>query len=244
MGTSTSLGQQALSAALLCTALAVGMTACGGGSTTAMSNPLSGLSAAQIAGKAIANLKTASTVHVAGPVKDSGQTYVLNMSLVHGKGCQGTLAPQGKGSVLLVVIGKLTWIKPDSLFLKSYGGGEPAALSILSGKYLKTTTNSAFGSGFNAFCDPSELAGGIGEHMGRLVKGTTTTISGHPALRVRDPSGPDSMYVSISAQPRILRLDGGRGANGGHVDFTAYDSPVQLAAPPVSETLDGAKYGF
>jgi hypothetical protein len=243
VGTSTSLGQRALSAALLCTALTLGMTACGNGSTTAKSSPLSGLSAAQIAGKAIANLKTASTVHVAGPTKDAGQTGVLNMSLVHGKGCQGTLALQGKGSVLLVVIGKLTWIKADSLFLKSYGV-EPAALSILSGKYIKTTTNSASGSGLSTFCDPSELASGIGDHIGRLVKGTTTTISGHPALQVRDPTGSDSMYVSISAQPRILRLGGGSIANGGHLDFTAYDSPVQLTAPPASQTLDGAKYGF
>ena len=203
MGTSTSLGQRALSAALLCTALALGMAACGGGSTTAKSNPLSGLSAAQIAGKAIADLKTASTVHVAGPIKDSGQTDALNMSLVHGKGCHGTLARQGKGSVLLVVIGSLTWIKPDNLFWKSYGGSELAVLSILSGKYIKTTTNSAGRQRSQHVLRPKQLAGSIGEHMGRLVKGTTTTISGQPALQVRDPNGPDSIYVSISAQPRI-----------------------------------------
>lgn len=258
MGTSAHSGKLAFPAALLCAALAMGMTACGGGATTAQakgtsarptSNPLSGLSADDIASKAFTDLRTASTVHVAGAIKDSGQEIVLmNMTLVHGQGCQGTFALQGKGSLRLVMIGKLAWLKADSLFLKNYGGGaDPAVLSFVSSKYIKTTASSTLGHAFSGLCDPGQLAsriaGNLGVKASGVVKGTTTTISGQPALQLTQTAYSDRLDVSISTLPRILRIEG-VGANSGHVDFTAYDSPVHLAAPPASETLDGPKYGF
>jgi hypothetical protein len=227
---------------LLCTALAAGATACG--STAASSgSPLSGLSANQIASKALTNLKTASTVHVAGPVSSSGQKFVLDMTLAHDRGCTGTMTLPGKGSFLLLEIGKQLWIKPDDKFWKSYGGSSNSAvLSILSGKYLKTTSGGSFAS-LGALCDPRQLAGAFRGRPSGLTKGATTTISGQKALKLKDTAESSSMYVSVTARPRILRLVGG-GSNAGELTFTSYDSPVQLTAPPAKKTLDGSKYGF
>jgi hypothetical protein len=233
-------GQRALSAALLCTALAAGATACGS-SASSPGDALSGLSADQIASKALANLKTASTVHVAGPVSSSGQKFVLNMTLAHGRGCTGTMALQSKGSFRLLEIGKQLWIKPDDKFWKSFGGSSnPAVLSLLSGKYLKTTSGGSFAS-IGALCDPRQLAGAFRGSPSGLTKGATTTISGQQALKLEDQTHSASMYVSVTARPRILRIAGG---GAGQLSFTAYDSPVQLTAPPAKETLDGSKYGF
>jgi hypothetical protein len=30
----------------------------------------------------------------------------------------------------------------------------------------------------------------------------------------------------------------------GHLDFSAYDAPLTLTAPPASETINGSQYGF
>ena len=72
---------------------------------TPSGNPLAGLTADQIATKAEADLKAASSVHIAGPVTDSGQTYVLDLT-IGPKGCTGTMASPGKGSFRLLKIGK------------------------------------------------------------------------------------------------------------------------------------------
>jgi hypothetical protein len=71
----------------------------------------------------------------------------------------------------------------------------------------------------------------------------TAAISGQPALQLTDGAKPGSVYVSVSGRPQLLRVVS-TGSNGGQLDFTGYGTPVTLTAPPASQTLDGAKYGF
>lgn len=209
------------------------------GSSSA-ADPLSGLSADQIATKAIANLKAASTVHVAGDVSSSGQTYDLDLTLVRAQGCEGTMAQAGTGSFKIITIGKLVWIKPDKQFWEKAGGSDPAVLKVLSGKYLKVNATSQLGS-LSGFCGTSQLAGTFGSHQTGLVKGKKTVISGQPALEIKDNSASASIFVSDTAKPLILEISGG---SQGHVDFTGYNNVTTLTAPPASETLSGAKYGL
>jgi hypothetical protein len=74
-----------------------------------------------------------------------------------------------------------------------------------------------------------------------MLKGRTTIISGQPALQVKDTADSDSVYVTISARPELLRIDAGR---EGHLDFSRYNAPVTLTLPSAAETIDGSKYGF
>jgi hypothetical protein len=223
----------ALAAAGICAA------ACGTGSS-APSTPLAGLSADQIAAKAIANLKTAATVRVTGEVSGSGQTYDLDLTLVRAQGCTGTMALKGTGSVRLVAIGKEVWIKPDRQFWKKAGGSNAAVLKLLSGKYMKVKATSQLGS-LSGFCGPSQLAGSFGHTPAGLTKGKTATISGQTTLQIKDPGDSSSLFVSETAKPEIIQIAGG---SQGTLNFSDYNSPVKLTAPPRSETLNGAKYGF
>jgi hypothetical protein len=229
--------------------LAAGCGTAGSASSTAgtpasaapSGNPLAGLTADQIAAKAQTDLKTASSVHIAGPVTDSGQTYVLDLT-ISPKGCTGTMASPGKGSFLLLQIGKKLWFKGDQQFWKTNGGTSDAGLvTFLEGKYIEV---SATGSGLGAFatlCDPRQLASSFGGPASGLVKGTTTVISGQTVLQLKDNSDSSKAYVTISAHPEFVRIDDGR---DGHLDFTAYNAPLTLAPPPASATIDGSKYGF
>jgi hypothetical protein len=232
--------RRVLCAAVVCAAVAIGAGGYGTASASTAGDPLSGLSADQIASKAVANLKTASTVRLTGNVSSSGQTYDLNLALVSAKGCTGTIAQVGTGTFKYVVIGNEIWIQPDRQFLDKTAGIDAAALKVLSGKYLNVKATSQFG-GLRALCSPSQLAASFDNGAADLEKGKTVTISGQPALQINQKGTPASIFVSETTQPELLRISGG---SNGTLDFSDYNGSVTLTAPPASETLSGAKYGF
>jgi hypothetical protein len=241
MGMHVSQGRRMLSAAIALAAAGVGATACGTTGSSAPSSPLSGLSADQIAARAIANLKTATTVRVTGDVSGSGQTYDLDVTLVRGQGCAGTMALKGTGTVKLIAIGKEVWMKPDRQFWDKVGGSNAAAvLQVLAGKYMKVKATSQLGS-LSGFCGPSQLAGSFGHTPAGLTKGKRATISGQATLQIKDTGDSASLFVSETAKPQIVEIAGG---SQGTLTFSDYNSPVKLTAPPRRETLNGAKYGF
>ena len=239
MGMRFCIGRRLLAAAIMCATVGAGLAGFATASASTSGSPLSGLSADQIATKAVANLKSASSVHVTGAVTSSGETVGLDLTLVRAQGCTGTMAVTGTGSFQLTAIGSQVWIKPDQQFWKNEGA-TAAVLNVVSGKYLKVTATSRFGS-LREFCQPSQLAGSFGSPKAGLVKGTTTTISGQQALQIKQNGSAASLFVSDTAKPQMLRLSGG---SQGTIDFSDYNSPVTLTAPSAADTLDGAKYGF
>jgi hypothetical protein len=241
MGTHVCRGRRMLTAAVALAAAGIGTAACGTTGSSTPSTPLAGLSADQIATKAIANLKAASTVQVTGNVTSSGQTYGLDLTLVRAQGCSGTMSLQGTGSFKLVSIGKEVWIKPDRQFWTKAGGSDAAVLKLVEGKYLKVKETSQLGS-LSALCAPSQLAGSFGSHVPvGLAEGKTVTVAGQTTLQIKDTGDSGILYVSETAKPLIVELAGG---SQGTLTFSDYNSTVTLTAPPKRETLSGAKYGF
>jgi hypothetical protein len=175
-------------------------------------------------------------------VQSSGQKIGLNLSL-GSQGCTGTMGIGGQGSFVLLKIGKSLWIKPDDKFWKHAAGSDGSALvDLVSGKYIKPSAKGSSLASIGALCDPAQFAKSFGSNMTGMVKGTTATIAGQPALQIKDSGDAASAYVTVDAKPEFLRLDGG-GSNG-KLDFSDYNAPLHLTPPPASETLDGAKYGF
>lgn len=208
----------------------------------AQGGALNGLSADQIASRATADLKVVSSVHVKGSVQSSGQTIALNLTLGT-QGCTGTMGISGEGSFVLLKIGKTLWIKPDDKFWKHAAGSAGSAVTdLMSGKYIKTSAKGSSLASIGALCNPAQFAKSFGSNMTGMAKGSTTTIAGQPALQIKDSGDAASAFVTVDAKPQFLRLDGG-GSNG-RLDFTDYNAPLHLTAPPAAETLDGAKYGF
>ncbi len=233
-------GRRGVAAALAGAAILGSVAAC---SSSAQGGALDGLSADQIASRATADLKVVSSVHVKGSVQSSGQTIALNLTLGT-QGCSGTMGIEGEGSFVLLKIGKTLWIKPDDKFWKhaAAGSGGSAVTDLFSGKYIKPSAKGSSLASIGALCNPAQFAKSFGSNMTGMVKGTSTTIAGQPALQIKDSGDAASAFVTVDAKPQFLRLDGG-GSNG-RLDFTDYNAPLHLTAPPAAETLDGAKYGF
>ena len=197
--------------------------------TAPASNPLGKLTANQIATKAFADFKSASSFHYSGSAKEQGQTFSFAL-WVTGKGCTGSMSVSSKGGFVIVLIGTTVWIQPDDKFWET--SGVPAdQLSLVHGMWLETTGtgNNSLYPVFRVFCSQKLIVSG---KLPRLIKGKTIKISGHPALQLRTKSGLESIYVSISAKPEILRI-----SYYGALNFSAYNARVTLTPPPASDVI-------
>lgn len=252
------MSRSAVSAVFLAIAVAMTAAACGSsassspvagsayatGTATSASpaaDPLAGMSSNQIVTTALNNLKSATGVHMAGTVRSSGQAISLDLALVRSKGCSGSMSLAGKGSLKLVYLDKNLWMKPDDQFYKSVGAS--AAVPLLSGKWVKPGQNSGM-SDFSTFCTVSGVAGSFAKstHKG-LTKAAGPPINGQPTVMIKDTADSAAMYVSDVATPEILRI-AKSGSDGGHIDFSGYGTPVMISAPPASQTINGAQFGF
>ena len=92
--------------------------------------------------------------------------------------------------------------------------------------------SNSLSAGFAPFCNAGKLVSSLAPQLTGLVKGKTIKISGHPALQLRNGSGRESIYVSISSKPEILRI-----SDQGTVNFSAYGARVTLTPPPTSDVI-------
>ncbi|MEY9965342.1 hypothetical protein ABIA33_003384 [Streptacidiphilus sp. MAP12-16] len=252
--------QRAASTALLCATLAAGATACGSGGTNPASQaspaaasapaapsssagPLDGLSAGEVATKAIANLKAAKSVRMVGNGKSSGTSMSMDVSIAPGRGCTGKISMGSSGSFEIVVIGTKVWMKPDTVFWKSVGGSDPATLKALTGKYYSTSAKSSGLGSLAGLCDLTKnMTDSIGNVSG-ATKGPIATVNGQKVIPIDGTGAGGTMDISDSATPLILRVVT-TGADNGQLDFTDYNKTLTLTAPPAGETRDGAAYGM
>jgi hypothetical protein len=195
-------------------------------------NPLVRLTADQIAKKAATDLKAAASFHYHGSGKASGQAVSISMSVTH-KGCTGWIGDGRNGGFAILAIGKTVWIQPNDKFWE-YAGVPASQLSAVHGKWLETTGtgSNSLSAAFAPFCKANKLVFMLAPQLTGLVKGKTIKISGHPALQLRNGSGRESIYVSISSKPEILRV-----SDNGTINFSAYGARVKLTPPPASDVI-------
>ena len=195
-------------------------------------NPLARLTADQIAKKAVTDLEATASFHYHGSGKSSGQSFSISMSVTH-QGCAGSLSYSGIGGFAALVIGKKLWIQPNDKFWE-YAGIPASELPLVHGMWLEPTgtgSNSLFAA-FAPLCNAHKLASTLAPQLTGLVKGKTIKISGHRALQLRNSSGSESIYVSISSKPEILRI-----SDDGTINFSAYGARVTLTPPPASDVI-------
>src|ERR1700722_1914314 len=215
-----------IAAGATCGPLALAATAAPAG------NPFARLTADQIAKKAETDLKAASSFHYHGSGKASGQTFSISMSVTH-KGCTGGISAGREGGLAIVDIGKTAWIQPNDKFWE-FAGIPASQLSTVHGKWLDVTGTGSISlsAAFAPFCNANKLVSTLAPKLTGLVKGKTIKISGHRALQLRNGSGRESIYVSISSKPEILRI-----SNNGTLSFSAYGARVTLTPPPASDVI-------
>ena len=146
------------------------------------------------------------------------------------------------GTADLVEAGSIVYIKLDASFFKSLSLPS-SLLSEVTGKYIKVTSKSDLGR-FAQLCEPSTLASSFDKEVSGFVKDGTATINGQPTEAFKQPShaGSGIVYISQASTPEIVRLHGPSGE--GQVNFTNYNAPATITAPPTSEVIQGSKFGL
>lgn len=243
---------RAVSAVLLAVAVAAGVAACGSGSAagggaggegaeSVRKDPLAGLHTGQIVSRAVTNTRTAASVRVRVTGTDSGRKLTADVTVVRGRGCQGTFAESGQGSAKIIYDRDAVWLNGDRQFWVSNGGNDPAVLSLFLGKYIKSTDEKSFAGPFTQFCDLKSLLAGFPADVPDLPL-THTTVDGQPAVELKDTADAAALYLSDSARPVVLRAtDPGSGSD---IRFTGYGATRALTYPPARQVLDGGKYGI
>lgn len=212
--------------------------------STASRDPLAALSGDQIAVKAIADTKAASSVRVTGTMKDSGQTLTIDLALVLHQGCRGSMTESKNGSIKLIDLGKKIWIMPSETFYKSVGAGA-ATLSVLAGKWLAVKAGSSDLGSLATLCEINKLLDGFKppSSPGALAVTATSTVNGQRAVKVADTGDSAYLLVSDRASPRLLRIVA-PSASAAKLAFSDYGASFAVHPPPSSEVVDGSRYGF
>jgi len=227
-------------AALLAVAVAAGASGCSFSVRVSHSSPapaqsagpLAGLTADQIVTKANADLFAASSLRMRGTRTGAG-SGTFDLELAPGRGCTGTIEVTGSGDFQIVVIGRKLWLRPNAAYWKQQHSS-PAVLRLVSGKYLSGTTADSGLGVLSSLC--------VLSHTGRPAaggSGTSLTFDGQPAIAFGAPG--DQGIVSDSATPEVLQMSV---SSSSTLDFSDYNVPVRLTAPPADETIDGAGYGM
>lgn len=250
---------RAVAAAFFTATLITGISACAtsAGSTgakasgaaaspkaTESKDPLASLSADRIATEAISDTRAATSLRMTVAGTDSGQKINYAVTMAAGKGCQGTLAEPGLGSLQILEIGSSVWMLPSQTFLKKSGASDPAVLNILNGKWLRLKAGSSGFSSLASICTPSALASHLPSSSATgLAKGGITTFHAQRVLKIKDTTEAGYLYVSDTAKPELITFVE-PGSGGDTVTFSDWNAPVTLTPPPASQILDGSKYGF
>jgi hypothetical protein len=204
-------------------ALAGVLGGCGGSS----GNGVASKSPAEILAATKAAADSASSVHIAGSLSSGGSPITLNMYLVSGTGGRGQLAENGLSFELIVVDGSI-YIKGSPAFYSHFGGA--AAAQLFHGKWLKAPANSGELASLASLTDLGKLIDQALTNTSTLVKGTSTTIGGQPAVELTDPTKDGSIYVATTGKPFPVQLVK-RGAESGRVTFSGWNQPVSLTPP-------------
>jgi len=227
--------QRVALAAAVGLAVLAGTAACGGSGSPG--DPLSGTSANQITTEAFANLKSASSVHIAGQMEGSGQQETVTATLGT-TDCQGTFTNPSKGTYSVLTVSGSTYFSAGQAFWKG-SGATGSALTLLAGKYVKVGPSKSTLDALGVMCHPSQMVGYNGTITGMVSHGVTT-FNGQKALHITDSGDAAGIYVTDTSTPELLHMTAG----STDLTFSNFNAPLNLTAPPANQTLDGKKYGF
>jgi predicted small secreted protein len=200
-------------------------------------NGIASLPVQQILEKALAALKAAKSVHIKGDIKTGDGLISIDLTLTDTKDGVGTMSMSGQ-TVQLTKVGTDVYMKADAGFWKQFAGDQGGVIAtLLAGKYLKaSTTDAQFGS-MASFFDFAESL----DMQGEGTVGETKAINGINAVSVKEKSAesPGTLWIATQGEPYPLRLEGPPGE--GQIDFTDYNKPVDIKAPPADQVIDVAK---
>lgn len=257
------INRKILAVAALCVTATVGLTACGGGqsedhadkadkaassppSPKAPVDPFEGLTANQIADKALEATKSADSLKVAGEGKDDGKDLSLEFALSKAGDCTGKFSYTGSGQAELLVVDKVPYMKGDEAFWKEIGKQKgtsakqtTALAELLKGRWMKAPAKNAnkMGDACNLDALLKKMDDG---HTSGATKGAPAEINGQKAITLTRKEGAEThtFYIATEGQPYFLKAVTEGGDEPNTMSFSDYNKPVAVTAPPADQIFD------
>ena len=206
-------------------------------------DPLKTWSVAHIEATSVANAEAASSLTMSGTFKQSGVTTTLKIGIKKGHGCVVTDVASNVGTEKFIVIGKTVYLYLDKRFWTTVDGSQGATIyAQIGGRYLKVSSAS-LASSLTPLCNVQQDLAAPGGKV-TVTRGSVSTLAGVRVLELKNSDGSD-VYVTDSSRPEIFEVTTPKGStDGAGVLRVNVGAPVALAAPPASDVVSGAKYGF
>lgn len=203
------------------------VSSCGGSS----SNNASGKSADQILRDAQTATDNASTMRVAGSVKDNGTVTTLDIVAGHGRG-GGTVGQSGATFDVVVGTSKI-FVKADNATWLMLSGGDSVASELLADRWISTSLSNRDFADVTALFDISKFTQ-LMNPVGQLSVGKVTTRNGVSVIPLNDSAG-GTLYVAAKGPPYMIAVVGG-GGESGELTFSEHGTAKVPSEP--TEALD------
>lgn len=210
--------------------------------TKSSDNPFGGLSADQIAAKAVAATKSARSIRIAGKVTGDGELLTVDFAVDSKGSCTGKIGMKG-GNAELRQVGKVMYIKGDEKFWTASVGAQADGITeLLKGRWMKVPQGAS--TNVAGVCDLKAMIADLGKDTSELrgmTKGPDAVVGGKPVATLvkKKPGGETlTMYVAKEGAPYLLKVVRTGGAEPGALTFSDYNKPVKAVAPPPDQVVD------
>ncbi|MER5208449.1 hypothetical protein [Streptomyces sp. NPDC002825] len=234
-------------------AAAPATTAGPGAAVVPSPDPFAGLTADQIAERAVTATRSATSLRMTGKLVSEGQPLGIDFAVNDKDECTGLIKIKD-GTAELRRLDDITYMKGDEAFwrasMASQGMPEPqitVTLELIKGRWLKIAPGQPGSQDLGSVCDLKSLLADLDkdkEQRSGLTRGPDGKVHGTPvATLVKKKTGGETTTVSVSrtGKPYILKMVKTGGDEPGAILLSDYDKPVVVKAPPADETVDLSK---
>ena len=195
---------------------------------SAVRDPLSGLTANQIAAEGVADAVAATSLHVSVTVTAKGTTLSLLDLTVTRHACAGSTGlTLGGGTEHFVRIGKHEWVLLTERLMAN-AGYPKAAIAKYAGKWA---TDNGPGSPFGL--TTCSLTSTSGFPRSGWTMGPASTVAGQHTVEVSNKKKEINLWVSDSARPEILKNT----SPGAVATYSRYNAKVTITPPPARDVV-------
>ncbi|MFG3035859.1 hypothetical protein ACGFYZ_03035 [Streptomyces sp. NPDC048330] len=212
-------------------------------------DPFAGLSADEIADRAVTATRSATSLRMTGRIVTDGQPLDIDFALGDKGECTGRMKIKG-GVAELRKADDITYMKGDEAFwrasMTSQGMPEPqiaATIELIKGRWLKIAPGQAGSEDLGGVCDLKSLLADLGrdkEERGPLTRGPDAEVDGTPVATLVRKEGGETTTVSVAREgkPYIRKMVKAGGEDPGTMLLSDYDKPVRVVVPPADQTVD------
>lgn len=186
----------------------------------------------------------ASAVHIKGTVTDSGSTFAVDMQLDKTGDAQGSIV-EGGTTIPLVVANKVYYIQFTKTLMSS-NGIDPSgtAGTLLLNKWVSSTSKMLAGTdmvtGMKPMADYTTFMNGVLDQPkgGTLKTAGNGTVNGTAVAFYTDADG-GKIAVATGSPHYMMQVEAPKSSGAGELDFTGWNQPVKISAPPAAEIYSG-----